>query len=337
MNDITPKSFWERPEGKTGTIVLAGLVVGGAILLFKILPFLIVLLQNAIHATILGAVLLAIFYVATDPKFQIMVSTLYKLTMRWLTGIVITLDPIAILKNYVDDLKKNRAKMNEQLNNLKGRIKQLQTLIEQNNRDIQNNISLAEQAKKKGIREVTTVKARKAGRLKDSNITLQALYKKMEILYRVLSKMYDTAGYVIEDLDDQVKVKEQEYKALKAGYSAFKSALSIISGDPDKKAMFDQANDYLVEDYGRKIGEIERFMEISSTFMDSVDIQNGVYEEEGFNLLEQWEKDGASLLLGSDKDYILSQANNSTEVLNVDEPVAMTAKRGSSKYNSAWE
>ena len=34
---------------------------------------------------------------------------------------------------------------------------------------------------------------------------------------------------------------------------------------------------------------MERFMEMSTSFMDSVDLQNGVFEEEGLKMLEKFE------------------------------------------------
>jgi hypothetical protein len=42
MTDFQPiktKSFWERPEGVTGGIFMAALVLGGGYLLYQILPY----------------------------------------------------------------------------------------------------------------------------------------------------------------------------------------------------------------------------------------------------------------------------------------------------------
>jgi len=43
---------------------------------------------------------------------------------------------------------------------------------------------------------------------------------------------------------------------------------------------------------------MERFMEMSSNFMNSVDLQNGVFEEQGMEMLEEWEKKSTLLLMG---------------------------------------
>jgi len=146
------------------------------------------------------------------------------------------------------------------------------------------------------------------------------------VLYRVLVKMFENSEILAEDIKDQVMVKEQEYNAIKASNSAMKSAMSVISGDPDKRAMFDAAMEAIADDVSNKVGEMERFMEVSSGFMDSIDLQNGVFEEEGLKMLEKWEKEGASLLLGDEKLDILDKANNDAEELDISEPVKTEIK-----------
>jgi hypothetical protein len=104
--------------------------------------------------------------------------------------------------------------------------------------------------------------------------------------------------------------------------------------------MFDMANDNLAKDFGMKVGEIEEFMEMSATFLDSVDLQNGVYEEKGIQLLEEWEKKSDSLLLGNEKTILLSKAENPNEVLDLDAPAPVPVSNSkaptTSKYNDLF-
>ena len=106
---------------------------------------------------------------------------------------------------------------------------------------------------------------------------LEALYKRMEVLYRVLTKMYENSEILMEDVKDQVMLKDQERKAIHASNSAMKSAMNVIKGDKDKRYMFDMALEAVADDVSKKVGEMERFMEMSSSFMESVDLQNGVF------------------------------------------------------------
>lgn len=319
--ELKPKSFWKRPEGVTGMIFMAGLIIGGGYLLYMALPALIALTSNILYLSLMLLALGAIVYMVLDPKMRNLVWYMYKSVMRWVTGIFVQIDPIGILKSYVEDLKDNLRKMNKQISQLRGQMHKLQEIIHNNKKQIESNLNLASKAKASNNQNIMILKSRKAGRLRESNVRLEDLYRKMEVLYRVLTKMYENSQILMEDIKDQVEVKEQERKAINASHNAMRSAMSIISGDPDKKAMFDMAMEAIADDVSQKVGEMERFMEMSASFMDSVDLQNGIFEEEGLKMLEKWEKEGVSLILGEEKNNLLLQANSETDVLDLDQPL----------------
>lgn len=340
MNEFKPKSFWQKPEGITGAIFLGLLLVGGGILLYNALPFLITLAQNALYLAGMLIVLGAVLYMVFDPRMRTLISYMYKSLMRWITGVFVTIDPIGILKNYVDDLKKNLSKMDQQISKLRGEMHRLKEIILNNEKQIQTNLTLASKAKENNKDSIMILKSRSAGRLKDSNMRLEDLYKKMEILYRVLTKMYSNSEILLEDVKDQVQVKEQERKVIRTSHSAMQSAMNIISGNKDQRYMFDQALEAIADDVSKKVGEMERFMEMSSNFMDSMDLQNGVFEEEGLKMLEKWEKEGVSLLLGEEKRLLVAKANDDSDVLDLNAPITKPIEASSShknQYDSLFE
>lgn len=330
---MKPKSFWQRPEGITGLLFLAALVAGLGFVAVTFGPALVALAQNTLYLAGMLAVLGAIVYMVLDPKMRNLIFYMYKSVMRSITGLFVQIDPIGILKSYVEELQNNLRKMNKQISKLRAQMHKLKEVIVNNEREINNNLQLAGKAKETNKRNVMILKSRRAGRLKESNVRLDELYTKMEVLYRVLTKMYENSSILAEDIKDQVAVKEQERKAIHASHGAMKSAMSVINGDPDQRAMFDMAMENITEDVANKVGEMERFMEMSANFMDSVDLQNGVFEEEGMKMLEQWEKESTSFLLGDEKDTLLLKAENNNEVLDLDAPVAEKVSRGQGHKN----
>lgn len=324
-----PKSFWKRPEGVTGTLFLLALVVGGGYLFVTFLPTLIALASNVLYLAGMLLVLGAIIYMVLDPRMRNLVWYMYKSVMRWVTGIFVTIDPIGILKNYVEDLEDSLGKMSKQIGNLRGQMRKLKTIMEENSKEIENNMLIARKAREQGNEKHMLLSSRKAARLKDSNEKYSALHNKMTILYRVLNKMYQNSEILLEDTKDQVKLKEQERKAIRASHSAMKNAMDIISGDGSKREMFDAALENIADDLANKVGEMERFMEMSSTFMDSVDLQNGVFEEEGLKMLEKWEKESTLMLLGDGKQ--------STDTLDLNEPQIQREKIKRSGDSSSYE
>lgn len=303
MADLAPfdgaggkqKSFWKRPEGVTGTIFLLGLAGGLGYLIYT--GVLNVLFANILSLTLTLVALGVILYLIFDPKMRNLIWYMYKSVMRWITGIFVNIDPVGVLKSYVEDLQDNILKMRKQIGVLRGQMRKIQGLMEKNEADINENLKLAKAAKQKENQQQFLLSSRKAGRLKDTNEKYRKLYQKMEVMYRILDKMHNNSEILLEDTKDQVKLKEQERKAIRASHSAMKSAMSVISGDPDKRAMFDMAMESIADDVANKVGEMERFMDMSAKIMDSVDLQNGIFEEEGMRMLEEWEKNSTLMLM----------------------------------------
>ena len=323
------KSFWKRPEGVTGAIFMIGLIGGLGYLVVANLPWLIGLTQNIIALAVMLMVLAAIVYMVLDPKMRNLVWYMYKSVMRWVTGLFVQIDPIGILKSYVDDLANNLVKMRKQIGILKGQMRKISTLMSDNNKEIENNMKLAHAAKAKGKDSQVMLSTRKAARLKESNQKYQTLHNKMEVMYRILTKMHQNSELLLEDTKDQVKLKEQERKAIRTSHSAMKSAMSVMSGDPDKRAMFDMAMEAVADDVANKVGEMERFMEMSSSFMDSVDLQNGIFEEEGLKMLEKWESESTLMLMGGNE--------MSGDILDLDQPIAEPEKRNNTSSDSNYD
>ena len=251
----------------------------------------------------------------------------------------IKIDPISVLKVYIDDLKKNLEKMGKQMGMLKKQMHQLNEVIFNNKKELEDNLNKASEARDGNKTDVMILKSRRAGRLKESNIKLEELYTKMEVLYRVLDKMERNSRIMMEDIQDQVNIKERERNAMRASHSAMRSAMDIIKGDKDKRAIFDMALEAVADDVSRKVGEMERFMDISENFMKSIDLRNGIFEEEGLNMLEKWEKESGSFLLGEEKNLLLNQAKDESEVLDLDAPRPEPVKRENraNQYDNFFE
>ena len=309
------RSFWQRPEGVTGGLVIAALVIAAAGLIVSAWPVILQVLSTGIGLTFFLVFLGLLLYMVLDVRMRGMIWFFYKKSMRWITGLFIKIDPILVLKTYVSDLNGNVRKMRRQMGQLRGQMHQLREITFNNNKQIREELELAHEARAQNKRNVMVLKTRKAARLKESTDRLDDLYNRMEILYRVLGKMYENSEILLEDISDQVHLKEQERKAILAGRSAMESAMSVISGSGDKKEIFDQALEAVADDVSRKVGEMEEFIVMSEEFMNSIDLQSGVFQEKGLKMLEKWERESDSMFLGAGKeDIILSEPEDKDPV-----------------------
>ena len=327
-NSNKPKSFWSKPEGKTGAFFLIAMTALVGWLVVKFGVALAGFASLVIGKVVLLGVLGVIIFMALDGRTRNLFSYMYQSIMRKITSIFVTIDPMGILKNYISDLEGNLKKMGKQIGNLKGQMRNLKTQVTTNNADIEKNLAIARKAKQLGNEKQMVLSSRKAARLKETNGKYVALHKKLSVLYRVLTKMYSNSEILLEDTKDQVRVKEQERKAIRASHSAMKSAMSIIKGDPDKRAMFDQAMQGIADDVANKVGEMERFMELSSDFMNSIDLQEGIFEEKGMRMLEEYEQKSTLLLLGGSEE--------NTETLDLNEPRKEVQYRTNKEDNSDY-
>ena len=115
MDGYKPKTFWERPEGVTGALFLVAIIAAVGFVAIKSAAFIVGALTSTIGLVATLAILGTIIFMAIDSKSRNLIWYMYKSVMRSITGIFVKMDPIAILKGYVSDLKENLRKMNRQI------------------------------------------------------------------------------------------------------------------------------------------------------------------------------------------------------------------------------
>jgi len=318
--DATPKkSFWKRPEGVTGLIFLIALLAGGAFLVSSFWVLISGFVATTIGLVVTVAVLGTILFSVLDPRTRALFGYMYKSAMRSITGLFVNIDPIGILKSYIDSLEKNLQDMRKQIGKLRGQIRHLKTLVETNETEINKQLKLAKLAKERDKRQQMILSSRKAARLRESNQKYGVLLTKMDVLSRVLNKMHDNSEVLLEDTRDQVELRIIERKAIRASHGAMSSAMSVINGNPDQRAMFDAAMEGIANDVANKVGEMERMMDLSNEFMSSVDLQNGVFADEGLRMLEEWEQKSDLMLAGGHIELDkVAKKTGADEVLDLD-------------------
>lgn len=316
MEDRSVKSFWEKKEGTTGMIAIAL----GAVGLYFVSPALIAfndrisrLFESTTMMIIYGVCLFIVLNIVLNPKVQTLVRYGFKSAMRWITKWFVEIDPIGIMKNYIGDLVDKREVMASSRDKLKGQITVLSRQIDSNMNDYETSMARAATANKQGNAGQFKIAANNAGRMEKLNKeSLVPLLTQLQLHLRAIDKYYEVTGTVIEDLKNEVKAREIERKMILASHSAMKAAKAILSGGSDAKELFDQAMEYVVEDFGMKMGEIDSFIENSKGFVEGLDMQNGVYEADALKKLQAWEAKADSILLGNGKAQLLESSASSS-------------------------
>jgi hypothetical protein len=310
---LKPKSFWEKNEGTTGMIIIALALTFGGFVLFTFLPFIIMLLSNIITASVLAAIVALIVYIGTSPRTSFVIGYVFKKISRLITYAIIKDDPFEFLRYCRDRIAKQAAILETQVNNLHGQKIALKRVIDGNTSE---RAKAAAIAKKSPETSVGKVNRRQFMRLSESNEKLAKVYRVMEVLGAALGKYQEACNMLIEDTDNEITVRETEYRALSTGYSAIQAAKKIISGGSDAQEDFDLTIQYLEQDVGQKMGEVEGFLKTSQNFIAGFDLQNDMYDQQALEELERWTKQGDSLLLSDKSDFMLLGPDLTVQGLN---------------------
>lgn len=311
------KSFWERPEGLTGMISLGLLGLGAFFGINALLPTINSFLTGAIAAVgktiVLGglcAFLAGTLYVAFHPKTRLLVKYAFKNTMRAITGVLVEINPIGIMKGYIETLNEKREVLLERKSQLRGQIASCKQMIDSNAYDIRNAMANLKAAQAVGKTNLIALNSREAGRLDEFNKKLEITHDRMKKFYAALEKYAEVTEIVIQDLKSEVKIREKERSMMMASYSAMKAAQSILNDGSDERELFDQAMEFVVEDYAQKLGEIEDFMDVSRAVVDGVDLQNAAWEQKAIEQLQAFEAKTDSILLGDQKRLIIEHSHS---------------------------
>lgn len=292
--DAEKRSFWTRPEGMVGLAALAGVAAMGLYYFNEVVKFLIDVAQNTLHLAFLLGALGVLVFLFTSKDVRTAVFFLFKTLMRKITGMVIQLDPIAILKIYIDDLKQKRQKMQGQIDTLAGQLVKLNKKINENNAEIKQKFAEANKATqltdRPGMKEAAQLATIEGAGLQQMNEKLLPLQRNIQLVLGFMEKVNTSADYLIKETEIKVRLKEVEYKIVKESSSALRTAISIFKGDPDKKFYFDESMEYIQDDMSQKLGEMKRAMDLSMDFINSVDVQNGVLSDKGSELLDAYNR-----------------------------------------------
>jgi hypothetical protein len=293
-SDDGRKSYWSKPEGITSLLFLGGV---GALVVYYwsiLVLFLVEVTRNTLYLGVLLAALAGLIFLFTSRDVRTAVFFLFKTMMRKITGTIIKLDPIAIMKIYISDLKDKREKMQGQINLLAGQLVKLNKKINENNEQIKQKFAEANKATelshKPGMRETAQLATIEGAGLQEMNEKLFPLQRNMKTILEFMEKVNKSADYIIKETEIKVKLKEAEYQIVKESSNALRTAISIFKGNPDKKFYFDESMEYIQDDMSRKLGEMKRAMDLSMDFINGVDVQNGILSDKGQKMLEAYNR-----------------------------------------------
>ncbi len=260
-----------------------------AVAAFYLAPSWVRWLDDTANLVLFCMVVTGLVFLGMDVRSRRLLALGWRQMTTGLASLFTERDPIAQLREHVEALRGHHRNLVRQLNEFRGHMHLLLERIVLNEREIDALLSTMprEAAQDETLR---LLQARKVGRLRESNERLRGSYQQLQALNRQLQRMRDRSELMVEDTADLAAHREKEYQAIKASSSAMRSARNILPGDRDTRERFDQSLRSLSDEVGRQLGELDRFLSLSSDFMQTMDLREGVYSSQGLALLQEWEE-----------------------------------------------
>ena len=297
MEQIKEKiSNWDKPGGTLGKIVVVGLIALGGFAFYKALPFLLAITWGALELALAGVILFSLIAVLTNKKFQKAVSALFFMAMRKLTGLVVELDPIAIMEQRLQDMKKKQAEVKNAMGKLRGTIGTLRTNKKKYYDEFASELKLGKQMHEDpATRAMGDVHLKQAARAMESHQMTAQMLAQSEAWYKNLQVMEDRAEVCIKDVENDINHQKAQYEMLKTQHKAFKSIMSIMGEDSEEMEMFNMAVDTIQRRSEEMLGEMEHAMESSTSIIKQIQAEKAVESINAAELLARFDQVGGNI------------------------------------------
>jgi hypothetical protein len=292
MSKLSVNDVFKQKGGTLGLLIIAVIVVLIAFNLPAILAWVNNLVRLVGSLLVLGLILFVVF----DKRTRLAASTWYMLMVRKLMGLIVRMDPIAILEDTIKRAYKTIAKLEKAMGNLNGVYKGFEKKVEVKKVELTDCLERKKVAIKTGKKEVELLEDRQSVRIEALIKDYISLRDSAEKWYDTLSKLAEMAKFTVTDAENEVEAQKEKYEMVKQSHSAFKSAMSVINGDPDELALYNQAFQFVEKDIMEKLGEMDRVINSAGGIVDKIDIDNEVFKVKGDDLLKKYEELGIDAL-----------------------------------------
>jgi hypothetical protein len=312
------KDFWDRKEGIFGKKVLWGSAIAlGIVAVYfwgLILPFLLGVMANTVELAGLVAVLVVISSPIWSSRVRRLVSNAFQLAIRWSYGALIATDPIGMLRNNVENLRKQGVEFDKAVSQLAGSKQRLESDIAEHQAAIEKDKSLSDattaklrdfQARAASLtgneRQEATLQIQRLtltlqGYKQEAGIHVQTIQAERPILaqtnkmYDQLSRLRDLAQFKVQSLSQQADMYAKQRATILASQKALGAATRILKGDPEQLAIVDQTIEYLNNEAADTLGAMSDFNRWSDKYLTDMDIQNAASADTASKVFEALEQ-----------------------------------------------
>ena len=312
MNELPQtKSPWQKPGGTLAKVTLVAMIGALGFAFYKYLPFLIDLTKNAITLAALVGVLALIVFLIMNDKSRNFFKNLYFVIMRKLTGLIVEIDPIAIAKGKVKEMKNRLTKIDDGITKMRGLHIKNERALENNKKELQDALQRLNIVKQRGNGQEGMLLEHHISQLDESVKKRSLNFEKSKRMIEILTEVKRSAEIKVKYTESEIKLKEEDYELMKANHKTLGVMKSLLN--PQTDDAFDMAMEKMDLDIATWIGEMDSFLESGIT--DEISLDNAVASAKADAILDKYNNGGFAGILEDNKVNIM----NNAEVVKLEE------------------
>ena len=300
-----------QPGGKFGVFVAA---IAAGVGLYFLVPILFAITSLLVKIACGVGFLAILLFLATNKQIKISISVAYFLFMRKLMGLFVKIDPIAIVERRLLDMKKKIQQITKAMGDLKGYIKLNEGQVIDTKKDIKDYVYRVDVAREQGNKGQESTYNKQVVRLTELLQSQQKCLEDSNKWYSILSKLEEMASLTVEDTENDIKIRKQKYLQIRQQYQAYKSVMSVMKGDPDEMALFNQGMDEMLNDINSKVGEMEHVLESTGGLISQYSTDSAVADKKAEELLQRYNEHGIDGLFDTFDKKPISQISQSFQI-----------------------
>lgn len=327
MDNLAPqdhklKSFWSRTEGTVGMATIAVMVIGGAVVIQMFQSFfvglfysLIAMIGSTLAALLLIAILAVVVSVVTNPRFRTLCSYYFKFAIQKATNVFIPVFWKDILMEHLKNANSRREIIVTQTSELNGQIKTLELEVKKNEQEIEKLMAEASVAQKMNKQLAMSAALQEAQSKRASNNEYNDALKQMHAMLDVFNKYIEFVDYLIRKLKSDITENIRKKNLMDKAAMVMSASKAIMNGKTDEDLLYDETTEWMAQDYGQKLGQVEEFMNQTKPLIERFDMNRMADLQMGLKSLEEWQvKNQLPMSAGSKQEVVFTNTPAQTPV-----------------------
>lgn len=296
------KELYKRPGGLfakiTGILVLLAIGYG----IYMALPFLVAAASNLLILILEFIGITALISLITNKDFRRGLQLVWLQLVRKMYGAVVNIDPIAILQNGINEMRKKLNTVKESITKLESLNVNMKKKLEQYKEDFERYIAEKKRIEKTTIYhdDMERMRAEASLRLANNNISrmdkqIKAQTERIDIAgkyLKVMKKLEIAAKFKVDDAQNELNFRKEEYEAAKEQTKAIKSVTAIFDGGLSKTLEEELAMTNVTDTINMSIAEMNRMLDGSNEILANFELDQDINAAKADKILEMFDQNG---------------------------------------------